>query len=27
ELTPFFSGISLDVTPQIDEEGKVLLHI
>ncbi|HHQ4526681.1 pilus (MSHA type) biogenesis protein MshL [Aeromonas hydrophila] len=27
ELTPFFSGIALDVTPQIDEEGKVLLHI
>lgn len=27
ELTPFFSGISLDVTPQIDEEGRVLLHI
>ncbi|MBJ7591300.1 pilus (MSHA type) biogenesis protein MshL [Aeromonas veronii] len=27
ELTPFFSGISLNVTPQIDEEGKVLLHI
>ncbi|WP_322863226.1 pilus (MSHA type) biogenesis protein MshL [Aeromonas allosaccharophila] len=27
ELTPFFSGIALDVTPQIDEEGRVLLHI
>ncbi|MGU5548855.1 pilus (MSHA type) biogenesis protein MshL [Aeromonas hydrophila] len=27
ELTPFFSSIALDVTPQIDEEGKVLLHI
>ncbi|MCG9739726.1 pilus (MSHA type) biogenesis protein MshL [Shewanella insulae] len=27
ELTPFFSGIALDVTPQIDEEGSVLLHI
>ncbi|MGL6479865.1 pilus (MSHA type) biogenesis protein MshL [Aeromonas caviae] len=27
ELTPFFSGIALDVTPQIDEQGKVLLHI
>ncbi len=27
ELTPFFSGIALDVTPQIDEDGKVLLHI
>ena len=27
ELTPFFSGIALDVTPQIDAEGNVLLHI
>ncbi|MBD1558977.1 pilus (MSHA type) biogenesis protein MshL [Vibrio sp. S9_S30] len=27
ELTPFFSGISLDVTPQIDDEGFVLLHV
>ncbi|MFP2769494.1 pilus (MSHA type) biogenesis protein MshL [Oceanisphaera sp. KMM 10153] len=27
ELTPFFSGISLDVTPQIAEDNKVLLHI
>lgn len=27
ELTPFFSGIALDVTPQIDEAGRVLLHI
>lgn len=27
ELTPFFSGISLDVTPQIDDEGSVLLHV
>ena len=27
ELTPFFSGIALDVTPQIDEQGSVLLHI
>ncbi|MGF1758526.1 pilus (MSHA type) biogenesis protein MshL [Photobacterium sagamiensis] len=27
ELTPFFSGISLDVTPQIDNEGGVLLHV
>ncbi|MCL1146454.1 pilus (MSHA type) biogenesis protein MshL [Shewanella marinintestina] len=27
ELTPFFSGIALDVTPQIDEKGDVLLHI
>ena len=24
---PFFSGISLDVTPQIDEDGMVTLHI
>lgn len=27
ELTPFFSGIALDVTPQIDETGSVLLHV
>ena len=27
ELTPFFSGIALDVTPQIDEAGNVLLHV
>ena len=27
ELTPFFSGIALDVTPQIDEHGTILLHI
>ncbi|MGY3870513.1 pilus (MSHA type) biogenesis protein MshL [Aeromonas crassostreae] len=27
ELTPFFSGIALDVTPQIDEQDRVLLHI
>jgi len=27
ELTPFFSGVALDVTPQISEEGRVLLHI
>jgi MSHA biogenesis protein MshL len=27
ELTPFFSGISLDVTPQISEAGDVLLHV
>ncbi|WP_120513509.1 pilus (MSHA type) biogenesis protein MshL [Photobacterium salinisoli] len=26
-LTPFFSGISLDVTPQIDDDGGVLLHV
>lgn len=27
ELTPFFSGIALDVTPQIDKNGGVLLHV
>jgi MSHA biogenesis protein MshL len=27
ELTPFFSGIALDVTPQIDKDGGVLLHV
>ena len=27
ELTPFFSGIALDVTPQISEMGEVTLHI
>lgn len=27
ELTPFFSGITLDVTPQIDARGNVTLHI
>jgi MSHA biogenesis protein MshL len=27
ELAPFFSGISLDVTPQIDEDGNINLHI
>ncbi|MDO6577431.1 pilus (MSHA type) biogenesis protein MshL [Alteromonas stellipolaris] len=27
ELTPFFSGIALDVTPQIDDKGTVLLHV
>ncbi|OOG26781.1 pilus (MSHA type) biogenesis protein MshL [Thioalkalivibrio denitrificans] len=26
-LTPFFSGIALDVTPQISREGEVILHI
>lgn len=26
-LTPFFSGIALDVTPQIDAHGEVILHI
>jgi len=27
ELTPFFSGVALDVTPQINEYGDVLMHI
>ena len=27
ELTPFFSGIALDVTPQISKDGNVTLHI
>jgi MSHA biogenesis protein MshL len=26
-LQPFFSGISLDVTPQIDENNNIILHI
>ncbi|PLX83709.1 MAG: pilus (MSHA type) biogenesis protein MshL [Desulfuromonas sp.] len=26
-LTPFFSGIALDVTPQIDEASRITLHI
>lgn len=26
-LTPFFSGISLDVTPQIDQHDEVTLHV
>jgi len=26
-LTPFFSGIALDVTPQIAEDGSVILHV
>ncbi len=26
-LTPFFSGVALDVTPQIDAHGDVILHI
>jgi MSHA biogenesis protein MshL len=26
-VQPFFSGIALDVTPQIDEEGSVILHV
>ncbi len=27
KLTPFFSGIALDVTPQIDDSGNIILHI
>jgi MSHA biogenesis protein MshL len=27
ELTPFFSGIALDVTPQISEGGNITLHV
>jgi MSHA biogenesis protein MshL len=27
QLTPFFSGIALDVTPQISGDGEVILHI
>ena len=27
DLTPFFSGVALDVTPQIGSEGEVTLHI
>jgi len=27
ELTPFFSGIALDVTPQISAENEVILHV
>jgi MSHA biogenesis protein MshL len=27
ELTPFFSGIALDVTPQISEDNEIILHI
>src|SRR5690606_12752887 len=26
-LTPFFSGIALDVTPQIGKDGKIILHV
>jgi len=26
-LTPFFSGIALDVTPQISKQGNIILHI
>ena len=27
ELSPFFSGIALDVTPQIDKNGNIILHM
>ena len=27
EITPFFSGIALDVTPQIGEDGMITLHV
>lgn len=27
ELTPFFSGIALDVTPQINQDKEIILHI
>lgn len=27
ELTPFFSGVALDVTPEIDQNGEITLHI
>jgi MSHA biogenesis protein MshL len=27
QLTPFFSGIALDVTPQISENGRIVLHV
>lgn len=26
-LQPFFSGIALDVTPQVDDEGNIILHV
>jgi MSHA biogenesis protein MshL len=26
-LQPFFSGVVLDVTPQIDEQGNILMHV
>jgi MSHA biogenesis protein MshL len=26
-LTPFFSGVALDVTPQIDQNGSITLHV
>ncbi|MEH6470165.1 MAG: pilus (MSHA type) biogenesis protein MshL [Halopseudomonas sp.] len=27
ELTPFFSGIALDVTPQVSGDGEIILHV
>lgn len=27
DLTPFFSGVTLDVTPQISNDGEIVLHI
>jgi MSHA biogenesis protein MshL len=27
QLTPFFSGVALDVTPQIDDDNNIILHI
>lgn len=27
ELTPFFSGVALDVIPQISEDGEIILHV
>ncbi|MCW8900470.1 MAG: pilus (MSHA type) biogenesis protein MshL [Gammaproteobacteria bacterium] len=27
ELTPFFSGVALDVIPQISENGEIILHV
>jgi MSHA biogenesis protein MshL len=27
ELTPFFSGVALDVIPQINENGEIILHV
>jgi MSHA biogenesis protein MshL len=27
QLAPFFSGIALDVTPQIDDQGHIILHV
>jgi len=27
EVQPFFSGVALDVTPQIDDEGNIILHV